>query len=133
MSTRAILLLVALLFAPVFNEKAVAGTPAGTFSVINNGSVTDTQPYVNAVANADLESFRYRNTRCVITFDNGLQVELLSAFEMQQLGHNIAVGDYKIADDANWIAPVFHLNEDGTLSAMYTKPNLKQRTTTNQQ
>lgn len=121
-----------LFLAPVFNEKASAGTPVGTFSVISRGNVTDIQPYETAIANADMEAFRYRNTRCVITFDNGLQVELLSAVEMQQLGHNIVVGDYKTADAPNWIAPVFHLNEDGTLSAMYTKPDLKQRTTNNQ-
>lgn len=133
MSTRKLFVLIVLLTISAFQINVHAGTPVGTFTVINRGSVTDAQPYETAVAAADLESFRYRNTRCIITFDNGLQVELLSAAEMQQLGHNIVVGDYKVADEPNWIQPVFHLNQDGTLSAMYTKPDLKQRTNTNQQ
>lgn len=124
------ILVLLLLLMPAFHLNVFAGTPAGTFTITNHGTVSDIQPYETAIANADLESYRYRNQRCVITFDNGLQVELLSAVEMQQAGHAIVVADYKTADNPNWIQPIFHLNADGTLSAMYTKPNLKQNSTT---
>lgn len=117
-----------LIAIPAFHTTVFAGTPVGTFTVISHGSVTDTRPYETAIANADMESYRYQNRRCIISFDNGVQIELLSALEMQQLGHNVVLTDYKMDDTPNWIQPVFHLNADGTLSAVYTKPNLKQST-----
>jgi hypothetical protein len=128
---RIISVLIVLLLTATANQKLYAGTPIGTFSVVSNGSVTDTRPYEVAFANADMEQFRYQNKRCTITFDNGVQIELLSATEMQQAGHNITLGDYKYSDPQNWTAPIFHLNADGTLSAMYTKANLKQSTQVN--
>jgi len=128
MLTRKLFAVLMLLLSPALINGIVAGTPVGTFSVVNHGTVTDTRPYETAIANADMESFRYQNQRCTITFDNGVQIELLSATEMQQAGHNINILDYKTADMNGWTQPVFHLNADGTLSAMYTKPNLKQST-----
>jgi hypothetical protein len=122
--------LVVLLCASSFANKLNAGTPIGTFTVVNHGNVTDTRAYETAIANADMEAYRYQNKRCTITFDNGVQIELLSAMEMQQAGHSVNVLDYKSSDAAQWIQPVFHLNTDGTLSAMYTKGNLKQSTQT---
>jgi hypothetical protein len=120
----------ALLLILISAMRLTAGTPAGTFIVTNNGAVADVNPYITAIANADMESFRYQNKRCTIVFDNGLQVELLSATEVQALGIQINISEYKSEDTSGWIQPVFHLNNDGTLSAMYTKPDLKQRTTT---
>jgi hypothetical protein len=115
----------------VLTEQLIAGTPVGTFTVVNHGSVTDTRPYETAIANADLESYRYQNRRCTITFDNGVQIELISATEMQLSGHTVNISDYKTSDTSQWIQPTFHLNADGTLSAIYTKANLKQSTQTN--
>lgn len=123
--------LVALLFVTSFANKLNAGTPVGTFTVVNHGSVTDTRAYETAIANADMEGYRYQNKRCTITFDNGVQIELLSATEMMQAGHTVNISDYKISDSPQWIQPTFHLNVDGTLSAIYTKANLKQSTQTN--
>lgn len=123
--------LLALMLTPVFSNQLFAGTPVGTFTVINHGNVTDTRPYETAIANADMEAYRYQNKRCTITFDNGVQIELFSANEMILAGHSVNVNDYKTSDNPQWIQPTFHLNADGTLSAMYTKGNLKQSTQTN--
>lgn len=125
------IVLIALLIIQSFTNQLNAGTPVGTFTVVNHGNVTDTRAYETAIANADMEGYRYQNKRCTITFDNGVQIELLSAVEMMQAGHTVNVSDYKISDSPQWIQPTFHLNVDGTLSAIYTKANLKQSTQTN--
>jgi hypothetical protein len=128
---RIAIILIALLTLQSFTNRLNAGTPVGTFTVVSHGSVTDTRPYETAIANADMEQFRYQNQRCTITFDNGVKIELLSATEMQQAGHNITISDYKYSDTPGWTQPTFHLNADGTLSALYTKSNSKQSTQVN--
>lgn len=124
--TRSLFVLILILFSTI---KLTANTPAGSFTVISNGTAVDPNAYVTAIVNADLESFRYLNKRCVIEFDNGLKVELYSADELRSMGIPLTASEYKIEDGPNWIQPIFHLNADGTLSAMYTKPNLKQNAT----
>lgn len=102
-------------------------TPGGTFVLVDRGNIADISPYETAILQADLESYRYQNTRCLIAFDNGVQFELLSATELAASGQDIIVSNYKTTDDPYYTMPIFHLNENGTLAAAYSKPSAKQK------
>lgn len=102
--------------------------PEKTFRVVNNGSVSDINAYETAFTKADMESYRYQNKSCTLKFDTGIEIEMYSAQELINQGHNVVLSNYKIADSPNWIQPVFRLNLDGTLTALYSKANLKQNT-----
>ncbi len=99
-----------------------------TFRVISNGSVTETGAYETAFEKADMESYRYQNKRCILKFDTGVEIEMFSAQELITQGRNIQLNNYKVVDPPNWIQPTFRLNLDGSLTALYTKANLKQNT-----
>lgn len=105
-----------------------AQVQAKTYSVTNTGNVSNIKQYEDAFVKANMESYRYQNKRCIIKFDSGVEIEMLSARELIAQGNNVNLNDYKFGDVPNWIPPVFHLNSDGTLSAIYTKANLKQNT-----
>ncbi len=112
----------------LFTTSSYAQAQAKTYSVTNTGNVSNIKLYEDAFAKANMESYRYQNKRCIIKFDSGVEIEMLSARELIAQGNNINLNDYKYSDVPNWTLPIFHLNSDGTLSAMYTKANLKQNT-----
>lgn len=105
--------------------------PVGTFVLVSKGSVADITPYENAILKANLENFRYRNNRALITFNNGVQFELLSANELVAAGHYINIANYKTGDDPAYIAPVFQLASNGFLIAGYTKSSAKTKSILN--
>ncbi|MBI4932202.1 MAG: hypothetical protein HY841_15695 [Bacteroidetes bacterium] len=109
----------------IFSQQTAA--PA-TFQITNNGTAADIQPYKDAINNANMENYRCKTKRNTILFDNGLKAELISAGEMLALGKNVNINQYSDTRDPLYIQPVFHLNDNGTLSAMYSKPNMKQNT-----
>jgi len=98
------------------------------FQITDNGNVADIQLYNVAINNADLENYRYKTKRNTILFDNGLKAELISAEEMFALGMKVNINNYSDTRDPLYIQPVFRLNDNGTLSAMYSKSNMKQNT-----
>lgn len=103
-------------------------TENSTFSITDKGSVSDSKPYEEAIKKADMEIYRCKTKRNTIVFDNGLKVELISAAEMFALGMKVSINDYSDTRAPHFIQPIFHLNDNGTLSAMYTKPDMKQHT-----
>lgn len=120
------ILFCAFMFLFLINENSYAQVQAKTFSVLNTGNVSNIKEYEEAFEKASMENYRYQDKRCVIRFDSGFEIEMLSARELIAKGQNINLNDYKTNDIQNWTQPIFHLNSDGTLSAIYTKANLKQ-------
>ena len=53
-----------------------------TFNIINNGEVSDIQPYIIAMSNANFDTYRLVDSRRIIKFDTGVEVELFSANEL---------------------------------------------------
>lgn len=120
-----ICILFVFIFASSFSQEA---NSPGSFQIINNGNVADIQLYNVAIHKADMENYRYKTKRNTILFDNGLKAELISAEEMFAQGMKVNTNNYSDTRDPLYIQPVFHLNDNGTLSAMYTKTNMKQNT-----
>lgn len=101
-------------------------TPQNSFVIIENGNAENISDYQNAIQNADFESYRLRNDRLQLSFDNGLKFELVSAYEMQQLGYNIDPINYKENNPLNYQPPVLILGSNGMIGAQHSiNPNRK--------
>lgn len=98
-------------------------TYSQTFRVIDDVKLSDEElsKYVTAIEKADMNSYRNRTKRQILTFDNGLKVELYSAKELIIKGINLDINDYQDTRDPKFTFPTFHLAENGYLVALYKK------------
>jgi hypothetical protein len=92
-----------------------------SFKVLKTAGISDLTAYEKAVNVPDIENFRYKTKRNTIVFDNGITIELLSAQELFIMGKSVQPNDYSDTRDKKYIQPIFHLAENGSLVAMYTK------------
>lgn len=89
-----------------------AQTDPQTFNIVNNGSAIDIKAYEDAIKSSNMESYRYKTKRDTIIFDNGVEIELLSAQELYLSGMtNINISEYSDERDARYVEPIFHLVE----------------------
>ncbi len=91
------------------------------FKIIKTAGVTNLSAYEKALKVPDIESFRYKTKRNTLAFDNGITVELLSAQELFIKGEAVEPNNYSDSRDKKYIQPIFHLADNGSLIAMYTK------------
>ena len=83
-----------------------------TYTIVDNGSVTNIQPYIDALNNSDMRNHRLRNKRYVITFEKGVKVELFSATEISKNGIPINISEYPENFDLSRQEPIFALGAD---------------------
>ena len=91
-----------------------------TYKIVDNGSVTNIQPYIDALNSANFKYHRLRNSRNLITFDTGLKVELYSANELIANGRNITVTDYPESFPSNREVPLFVLGSNNFILEQHT-------------
>lgn len=80
-----------------------------TYVITDNGSVSNIQPYIDALNNSDMKNHRLRDKRNTIVFKSGVKVELLSASEILKSGRLINPIDYPENFDAGRQEPIFAL------------------------
>jgi len=80
-----------------------------SYKIIDNGSVKDIQPYIDALNTANFKYHRLRNKRTTIIFDTGVKVELFSANELIAAGKKINATDYPEVFPAGRQEPLFKL------------------------
>lgn len=80
-----------------------------TYHIIDNGSVLNVQPYIDALNASNMKYHRLKNTRTTIVFESGLKVELYSATELQSAGRTINLNDYPESFPATRVEPLFQL------------------------
>ena len=80
-----------------------------TYIITDNGSVTNVQPYIDAMNNSNMMNHRLKNKRNTIIFEKGLKVELFSADEIYANGWNINPANYPDAFDSSRNEPIFAL------------------------
>ena len=71
------------------------------------------------ITNSQFENFRLLNTQIRLNFDNGFDIILLSANELQKLGIINTVSGYQTDFPPNYKLPVFHINQSGQVAAEY--------------
>lgn len=80
-----------------------------TYRIIDNGSVLNVQPYLDALNASNMKYHRLKNTRTTIVFESGLKIELFSATELQTAGITINLNDYPDSFPASRVEPLFQL------------------------
>lgn len=102
-----LLLLSSSIFRPISTQH--------TWNFINPEVVADLAPYNNALANADLDRFRYFDVRNTIHFENGLNVELLSANEVTAMGLPVKTTHVRTQPPTAYSQSIFKLLPNGLL------------------
>jgi len=78
------------------------------------------------ICKSNFENFRLQDQRVTLTFDNGFDLILLSANELQQSGVISNASTYQTAFPPNYHLPKFHINQSGQVAAEYqANPNVK--------
>lgn len=80
-----------------------------TYTIVDNGGVTNIQPYIDALNNSDMRNHRLRNKRYTIVFEKGVKVELFSASEIVNNGIQLNISEYPESFDLTRQEPIFAL------------------------
>ena len=71
------------------------------------------------ICKSHFENFRLLDKRVTLTFDNGFDIILLSAKELQQSGLLTDISAYLPAFPPDFKLPAFHINQSGQIAAAY--------------
>jgi len=80
------------------------------------------------ISKINFENYRLRAKRTKLTFDNGFDIILLSASEVQAMGLINNASAYQAGYIPKFELPVFHMTPDGKVSAAYKIINSKYST-----
>ncbi|HTF03288.1 MAG TPA: hypothetical protein VK826_04650 [Bacteroidia bacterium] len=109
----------------IFVSASLAFTGTRTWVILNPETVEHVTPYEDALAKADLDKYRYFDKRNTLHFENGLNVELLSANELQAQGIAVKTDRVRTEEPAFDTKPVFRLSPDGILIEVQTRSKVK--------
>ncbi len=101
-----IFLFAGICFSMILNAQEIQGQ---TYAITSNGSVTDIQPYIDAMNNSDMQYHRLKNTRHTIEFNTGVKAELYSATEINTAVRALNLSDYPENFSSTRDIPVFSL------------------------
>ena len=110
------LLLVVMLLSFKIKAQEIKGQ---TYIITDNGSVSDVQPYIDALNKSDMRYHRLRNTRNTIVFNTGVTVQLFSATEINANVHPLVLSDYQESFEAKRDVPVFSLGANNFIMEMH--------------
>lgn len=94
-----------------------ANTIPGSFNVLNETNAAKHGFYVQSIEAANLETFRLKDKRVVIHFDNGFDLELLSAQELFIQGKLTDASIYPVDKPKGYKEPVMTVLDNGKLVA----------------
>lgn len=92
---------------------------------VNPQSVSNLQPYDDALGKADLDRYRYFDRRNTLHFESGLDVQLLSANEMIDAGMPVRTERVRTQEPEFDTKPVFRLAPNGVIIEMQTRTKAK--------
>jgi hypothetical protein len=115
-------LLICSFFLTAYNVKAQEQKEVKdlTYIISDNGSVTNIQPYIDALNNSDMRNHRLLNKRNTIVFKTGLKVELFSANEIAKKGGHINLSDYPEYFDKFHQEPIFAIAPNNFIIEYHT-------------
>ena len=83
-----------------------------TYRYVNPEIVNNLQDYETAFSTADMTKFRFSNKSNVITFKNGLEVELFSANQLVANGVSVDTTKLLVKEPTNRDDYLFDISED---------------------
>ena len=100
-----------------------------TYYIIKENNVSNIADYSLAMDNANFDSYRYINKRRNIFFDTGVEIELLSVYELQTLKLPVISSKARIYNEKTHTNPIFKLGNNGhiivEIKNQETKTNLQ--------
>jgi hypothetical protein len=109
----------------LFAIACLSFTGTRTWVVANPEAVADVAPYEEALSKSGLDKYRYIDKRYVMHFENGLNIELLSANELDAQGIAYKRDHVRTEEPAFDTKPVFRLTPDGYLLEVQTRTKVK--------
>lgn len=86
-----------------------------SYIVMDKAQVTDINLYITAIEKASWDKYRLVDERRVITFKEGVKIELLSANEMTEKGLEIDLSKVMKQASNGKYQPLFVLSESGVI------------------
>lgn len=102
-----------------------AFTDTRSYVYVNPNVVADIAPYTEALTHSDLDKYRYFDQRNTLHFENGLNVELLSANELSASGIPFNKDHVRTEVPSFDTKPIFKLTENGILVEIQTRSKIK--------
>ena len=99
-----------LIMPEVFSQK-------NTYEIIKDNSVSNISEYKTAMDKANFDTYRYIQKRRKITFDTGVEIELLSVYELQALEIPVDASRGRIYNAKAETNPIYRLGNNGYISA----------------
>lgn len=97
----------------IVNKKA-------SFEIVSNNSSQSSDYFLNALSDANMETYRLRNTDVKITMKQGAELLILSATKLVDKGENLDLNLYKVKFHDNYDLPIFSVDSNGRLLAGHT-------------
>lgn len=90
-----------------------------SFLVVSNNSSHSEEYFLDALSDANMETYRLRNKDVTIVFKEGVEIVLLSATKLVNKGENLDINDYKVSFSEKFLIPIFSVSSNGGLLAEY--------------
>ena len=95
-------ILVLFIISPLFSQ-------SNTYEITQVNNVANISEYSAAMDEANFDAYRYINRRRIITFDTGVEIELLSVYELQALNIPVNASKGRIYNERTETSPIYRL------------------------
>ncbi|MBL1279550.1 MAG: hypothetical protein COA33_004730 [Fluviicola sp.] len=90
---------------------------SNTYAIVQTNNVTNISDYSAAMDAANFDAYRFINKRRKIFFDTGVEIELLSVYELQTLNIPVDASKGRIYNVKLDTKPIYRLGENGYILA----------------
>ena len=94
-------------------------TQPNSFEIVQNTLVSQEDFYKRSILDANLENYRLKNQRVLLSFENGFVLQLFSADELYSNNNSIDLSSYQTEFPNNYTLPSFNIDKNGHLIANY--------------
>ena len=96
-------------------------TISGSFEIKNLKDENQKIFYTKSILAADMENYRLKDKRVVLQFNNGFELEMLSAKEVFMKDNSFDPSSYPVDFPGRYLLPTFNILPGGQLEAIYHK------------
>ena len=102
-------------------------TPKGSFKILNNQDPARQEFIETSILNSNMEIFRLMDKDVTLHFENGFDLELVSAKAFFINGGSINPKTYQEESNLDKTKPTFKLTDNGTVVVLHTAKDVKPR------